>query len=94
LGVEVFPNPSSGIYQIRLNAQNWELTRITDVLGREMNVESVDSVNWKKSVNRDSMSSENTSDIIDLDITNFPRGTYLIHINTESKILVVPVIKE
>ncbi len=94
LGVEVFPNPSSGIYQIRLNAQNWELTRVTDVLGREMNVESVDSVNWKKSVNRDSMSSENTSDIIDLDITNFPRGTYLIHINTERGLVVVHVVKE
>jgi hypothetical protein len=93
-GIDVFPNPSNGKYQIRLKAQKWELARITDVLGRELNVERADGFNWKKSVNRDSMSFENTSDMIDLDITNFPQGTYYIHLQTEGKLLVMAVVKE
>ena len=70
--ISIYPNPSNGLFSIRLN--------------KSINAESIDILNIHgQMVFQSDISSNSESSIIELNLTSLPKGIYFIRLNSEQK---------
>jgi hypothetical protein len=69
--ISVFPNPSSGIFSIRLNSKNYndalKLVKVYSPLGKEIYFSSINAKSYQ------------------LDLSSYPKGIYFILVNDSGK---------